>query len=109
MKSKYGNKKTVVDGIQFDSKKEAERYKKLLLLEKAGVILDLQRQFKYEISPPIVLYGRKRPARVYVADFVYGLVDGKVVVEDCKGVCTETYKLKRHMMRAQYGIEILET
>ena len=51
MRNKYGNKKTVVDGITFDSRKEAKRYQELKLLEKAGEIKDLRRQVKYELIP----------------------------------------------------------
>ena len=48
---KYRNKKVEVDGILFDSKKEANRYMELKLLEKAGEITDLKRQVRYELIP----------------------------------------------------------
>ena len=50
-KSKYGSRKTIVDGISFDSKKEASRYRELLLLERAGKIGNLRRQVKYVLIP----------------------------------------------------------
>lgn len=119
-KSKYHAQKTVVDGITFDSKKEARRYGELKLLERAGELSDLRLQVKYELIPEqrepgtIGPRGGKRPgkrleaARYYVADFVYTR-NGETVVEDCKGVRTDVYKLKRAMMLWRYGIRIHET
>jgi hypothetical protein len=65
MKSKYRNVKTEVDGIKFDSKKEATRYGQLRLLEKAGLIGNLRLQVQY----PLIVHGVKVGS--YVADFVY--------------------------------------
>lgn len=45
--NKYGNIKTVIDGIKFDSKRESERYLELKLLEKAGEISDLKLQPRF--------------------------------------------------------------
>ena len=72
-KSKYGNTPTMVDGIRFDSKKEAKRYKALLLLLKAGVIAFLRRQVKYQLND-----GGKFSYE-YIADFVY--LDTKIMKE----------------------------
>lgn len=105
--SKYGNRKTMVDGITFDSLAEAKRYSLLKVLERAGQITDLQRQVKFELAPPVRLGGRGRPALRYFADFVY-LQDGERVVEDVKGKATEGYRIKRHLMKAIHGIEIKE-
>jgi hypothetical protein len=105
---KYGNIKTVVDGIVFDSKKEAKRYAELKLLEKAGKIYLLVLQPEYIIAAPCVINGRKMAARKYRADFSY-IQDGKEIVEDTKGMKTDMYKLKRHLMASIHGIEILET
>lgn len=101
---KYHNSKTVIDGIRFDSKKEAKRYLELKILEKAGVIKDLRRQVPY------VLINKSRYGRAikYVADFVY-YEDDKLVVEDVKGVLTPLYKLKKRLMAEVYGIEVKET
>lgn len=101
---KYHNSKTVIDGIRFDSKKEAKRYLELKILEKAGVIKDLRRQVPYVIINKS-RYGR---AIKYVADFVY-YEDDKLVVEDVKGVLTPLYKLKKRLMAEVYGIEVKET
>lgn len=105
--SKYGNKKTELDGIVFDSKAEAKRYSQLRMLERAGQISDLQRQVKFELVRGVRLYGRSRPAIKYIADFVYNQ-GGHQVVEDVKGMLTPVYRLKRHLMMAMHGIEIRE-
>lgn len=102
-RSKYRNRKTVVDGITFDSKREAERYKELRLLERGGLITDLRLQVPFELIP-------KQPgerAVKYVADFVY-TENGRMVVEDVKGYRTDVYRLKRRMMQVKYGITIQE-
>lgn len=101
---KYHNSKTVIDGIRFDSKKEAKRYLELKILEKAGAIKDLRRQVPY------VLINKSRYGRAikYVADFVY-YEDDKLVVEDVKGVRTPVYKLKKRLMAERFEIEVKET
>ena len=74
--NKYGSKKIEVDGIVFDSKKEAKRYSELLLLEKAGEISDLQRQVKYVLIPAqyAEVNGKRKCIErecVYISDFTY--------------------------------------
>lgn len=101
-RSKYNNRKTVVDGITFDSEWEAERYQELQLLERAGHIVNLRLQVPYVLA----INGVK--ICTYVADFVY-LECGEEIVEDAKGMLTDVYKLKRRLMKAIYGIEIRET
>lgn len=109
MRSKYGNRKTVVNGLQFDSQAEASRYSYLVVLERAGVISELRRQVPIEIAPGVKIRTnpRKSPAIRYVADFVYRKSDGNEVVEDVKGDLTPIYKLKRHLLALQ-GIHINE-
>lgn len=105
MANKYGNIKTVTsDGIKHDSIKEANRWCDLLLLQRAGVIHDLQRQVKFELIPK---QEGERPV-YYIADFVY-IENGRRVVEDAKGCRTEVYKLKKKMMLYFHGIRIKET
>lgn len=107
--SKYGNKKTKIGELLFDSKREADRWVLLKAAEKSGEIRGLERQVSFEIAPSVVLDGRKRPARRYVADFRYTRTqDGAVVVEDAKGVATEAYRLKRHLVRSVHGVEVVE-
>jgi hypothetical protein len=104
-RAKYGNTKTTVDGIKFDSRKEANRFCELKLLQKAGAIsaLELQPEF------PIVMNG-KRVAK-YCGDFRYEQY-GSVVVEDVKSPVTRrdpVYRLKKKLVEAQYGIQVTET
>lgn len=105
---KYRNKKTMVDGILFDSKKEANRWIELKLLERAGQITDLERQVKYTLIPSQRIDGKVvERAITYTADFVY-LENGEKVVEDTKGVRTKEYILKRKLMLYMHGIVIKE-
>lgn len=101
--SKYRAKPTVIDGIRFASRKEAQRYTELKLLERAGAISELRLQVPYELIPK---HGRERAIK-YIADFVYN-EDGQTIVEDVKGYRTDVYKLKRRLMYERYGIEIRE-
>lgn len=103
--SKYGAVRTFCDGVWFDSKKEADRWIQLKLLERAGEISELRRQQRFELIPK----NDKYRAVAYVADFMY--VDNRtrrVIVEDTKGFKTEAYKLKAKMMYHKYGIEVKE-
>ena len=104
-KSKYGAVKTEVDGIMFDSKREASRYQELRLLEQAGEIANLRLQVPYILFPKNE-HGR---ALKYIADFVYKDDTGALVVEDAKGHSTDVYKIKRRLMAELKGIEIKET
>lgn len=109
-KSKYNARKTTIDGITFDSAREAKRYQELKLMERAGVICDLRRQVKFELQPAFYLDGKTYRAINYIADFVYYKVkSGDEVVEDCKGFRTDVYKLKAKMFAYRYGVSILET
>lgn len=101
-KHKYGARKTIVDGITFASAKEARRYSELKLLEKAGVIRNLELQSKF----PIIINGIK--CFSWLADFVYFEGDDRII-EDCKGFRTPMYRLKRKCVIAMYGVKILET
>ncbi len=107
---KYKNSKTEVDGILFDSKKEAQRYQDLKMLEMAGAIknLHLQPKIKIEIGGIKLMFDSGRQV-TYIGDFQYYDNDlGKFIVEDTKGYRTRDYKLKKAMVRAM-GIEIVET
>ncbi len=107
--SKYKNKKVVVDGITFDSKKEATRYHQLKLFERAGLISDLKLQKEFELIPSQRINGKVvERACKYKADFVY-VEDGEMVVEDTKGVRTADYVIKRKLMLYVHGIRIRET
>ena len=106
--SKYRARKTTVDGITFDSRKEADRYLVLKGMEKDGSIEDLRRQVRYELVPAFDVDGRHYRPVYYVADFVY-VEDGKEVVEDVKGVRTDVYRLKSKLFARRYGMSIKET
>jgi hypothetical protein len=99
---KYGNRKTEVDGHLFDSAAEARRYGELKLLLDAGKIERLTLQPRY------TLYGSDgEKVCTYVADFTY-LEDGAWKVEDVKGVKTAVYRIKKKLMKADYGIDVIE-
>lgn len=123
-RSKYGNKKIMLDSLSFDSRKEARRYTELKLLERAGKIKDLELQKSFELIPAqyedtgeVYTRGANKgqPKRgkciekavTYKADFVY-IEDGKTVVEDTKGFRTKDYILKRKLMLYIHRIRIRE-
>lgn len=99
----------MVDGVWFDSQREAKRYGQLKMLERAGEISALELQHTFILALPVVLNGRKKPALRYVADFCYNTADGFPVVEDCKGHKTAVYRIKQHLMKSIFGIDIKET
>lgn len=102
--SKYNNEKPVIDGIQFDSKKEGKRYGQLKMKRRAGLIGLLRMQVYYELNP-----GGEFSLK-YKADFVYwDLEKDCEVVEDCKGLQTPEYKKKKKLMLKIHGIKIFET
>lgn len=102
--SKYKNVKTTVDGIVFDSKKEAHRYAELKLLLRSGAIKELELQPKFTFP----LTYRSGRHITYAADFRYNQ-DGKSVVEDVKGVQTREFKLKEAMLRYFFNITVVLT
>lgn len=106
--SKYHAKKTTVDGIEFDSAKEAKRYAKLRDMAAVGEIDDLRLQVPFELVPSFECDGVKYRGMRYVADFVY-YRDGKRVVEDCKGFKTSEYKMKKKLMAYLNHINIEES
>ena len=122
--SKYKAQKTEIDGIVFDSKKEATRYLQLRELLKAGEIQNLRRQVKYVLIPAQreqsteVFKSGKNKGKLkdgkllekecsYYADFVYQKGD-EIIVEDVKGIRTDAYKIKRKLMLKEFGIKIKE-
>lgn len=106
--NKYKNKKTTVDGITFDSKKEANRYLQLKLLQKNNKIKNITYQKKFVLIP-------KQPGErecSYYADFVYiDCQTGETIVEDVKPskkYKTDAYKIKKKLMLYVHGIKINE-
>lgn len=109
--SKYHNRKVMVDGITFDSQKEAQRYAELKLLERAGEIYDLQRQVPFVVIPEQRDQNGKLLEREvkYIADFTYKEKGSlRRVVEDVKGLKTDVYKIKKKLMLYRNGIRIKE-
>ena len=100
-RSKYGAIKETVDGVRFASKREAKRYKELMLLFRAGKIrnLELQPEFEFKIDGVKMF--------TYRADFAYFEGEQRVI-EDAKGVRTDVYKLKKKIVEKTYNIRIQE-
>ena len=99
MKSKYNNRKTVIDGITFDSNKEAKRYTVLRSLQEGGYIKGLSLQVPFELIPK---QDGERAVK-YIADFVYYDIEKQMhIVEDVKGFKTDVYKLKRKLFKYRY-------
>ncbi|MBO5663597.1 MAG: DUF1064 domain-containing protein [Clostridia bacterium] len=131
-RNKYYSRKITIEGMTFDSKKEARRYRELRLLEKAGEVTDLKRQVEYELIPAQFeeiptgetykrgdRKGQPKTKRVclelgvkYVADFTYTTKDGETVVEDVKGYkgggAYSMFTIKRKLMLYVHGIRIRE-
>lgn len=99
---KYRNVKTIIDGITFDSKKEAAYYSKLKLLVKSGDVITFERQVIY----PIII--NKIKVCTYIADFVVTWKTSGVKVIDVKGMKTPMYNLKKKLMKAVLDITIFE-
>lgn len=102
-RSKYGNKRTKIDGITFASKAEANRYLILKSREQAGEIQDLHCHPRFVIQESFWNEGNHVRAITYEADFEYYLPDGVQVVEDVKGVETKVFKIKAKMFKKHYG------
>lgn len=111
--NKYGNRKTELDGIVFDSKREAQRYAELKLMERAKEIYELQLQVPFVLIPA----QKDEKGRVierevrYKADFTYrDIKTGRLVVEDVKSEATKTkeYIIKRKLMLYRLGLRIKE-
>ncbi len=101
--SKYHSKRTEVDGITFDSKKESARFAELRMLEKTGNITDLVLQPKFLLCDKVKWEGVTLRSRSYKADFQY--FDPwleATIVEDVKGYRTDLYKLKRSLFLNLY-------
>ena len=109
---KYRNVKTEVDGIKFDSKKEAKRWQELRALQKAGKLRDLAHQWRYFLVPAQTRADGKKERRIdYVADFAYVDADGVTHVEDVKSPASRklpAYIIKRKLMLFIHGITVRE-
>jgi hypothetical protein len=97
---KFGNTKTTVDGIIFDSKAESKHWFELKIRERAGEISNLQRQVTYRLEVNGELICK------YIADYVY-MENGQEVTADCKGFITPEFRIKAKLFKAIYGRDIL--
>ena len=105
MATKYHNRKTTYQGVRFDSQKEAKRYQELQWMQQAGLIQDLELQPRYDL----IVNGHK--LGFYRGDFRYKEVaTDSVILEDVKSPATRTavYRLKKKLVKALYGVEIIE-
>lgn len=101
-KKKYNNRITLVDGINFDSKREAEYYKELLLLKKVGEIKEIELQPKFTLLKGFKKNGVTHRAITYKADFRVTYQDNTISIIDVKGVETEVFKIKRKLFEHLY-------
>ncbi|ADV47042.1 DUF1064 domain-containing protein [Nitratifractor salsuginis] len=107
MRHKYRAKKITIDGYTFDSRAEGRRYQELRLLERAGKIQDLQLQpvfylaERYKIATNTTKNGKSTVGGLkYTADFQY-VQDGRMVVEDVKGMVTTDYNMRKKLFMAK--------
>lgn len=99
--NKYKNTKIVVDNIKFDSNLEAIRYRQLKLLQRAKQISNLRLQVPFLLQEGFKKNGTTHRKIEYIADFVYE-ENGQTVVEDTKGMKTETFKIKQKLFEYKY-------
>jgi len=101
LRTKYNNKKTIVDGYSFSSKLEAKHYNELKLLLRAGYISALTLQKAFILQDKFKHDGKTERAITYICDFYY-IKDGKEYAIDSKGFKTEVYKIKRKLFLFKY-------
>lgn len=98
---KYRNKKVQVDMYVFDSIAEAKRYKELKLLEREGKISNLKLQPHFLLQESFRKNGKTYRKVEYIADFKY-IENGRIIVEDVKGMQTDVFKLKHKLFEKKY-------
>lgn len=96
-RSKYG----AVRVGPFASKREAQHFAKLKMLEQSGNIKNLQQQVRFNLQV------NDQKICTYVADFVYEMPDGKIVIDETKGFKTDVFKLKWKLLQAIHGNNFL--
>ena len=100
--NKYNNKKTIVDGIKFDSEMESNYYIYLKQLKEIGEVVDFILQPTYLLQEGFNLNGKRIRPITYKADFKVIYKDGHEEVIDVKGKITEEFKIKRKMLLYRY-------
>lgn len=106
--SKYGARKTTIDGIVFDSNLEANYYCQLKMLMKAKIVSSFEVQPTFELQEGYKKGKRKIQPITYIADFHVYYADGREEIVDCKGLKTEVYRIKKKIFEYKYGFEIKE-
>jgi len=101
-KTKYGSKKTEIDGIKFDSKAEAKYYEQLKWLQEHKQILFFRKQPRYLLQEAFEKDGKSYRKIEYIADFEVHHLDGTIEVVDVKGIETEAFKIKRKLFEKKY-------
>ncbi len=99
---KYGNRVTEVNGIAFDSKKEAAYYEDLLWRQRTGAVKSIELQPKFVLQPGYKREGKKIRPIIYKADFKVTEADGNIYYVDTKGMKTPVYLLKKKMLLYKY-------
>ncbi len=99
---KYHREKAALDGIMFDSTKERDYYAELKMLQKAGEVVNIELQPKFELQPGFERNGKKERAIIYRADFKVSYADGHIEIVDTKGFKTDVYGIKRKMLLYRY-------
>lgn len=97
-KNKYNAKKTEVDGITFDSAKEARKYAELRLLQRAGEVTEIELQPKFTLLPGFRYRGKKIQGVTYTADFLVTYKDGSRQIVETKGYKTRDYILRKKLL-----------
>ena len=100
--NKYNNKKTIVDGIKFDSEMESHYYIYVKQLKEMGEVVDFVLQPTYLLQEGFNLNGKRIRPITYKADFKVIYKDGHEEVIDVKGKITEEFKIKRKMLLYRY-------
>lgn len=99
---KYGNKITEVDGIAFDSTKEADYYANLKWLQCTGAVKSIELQPEFVLQPAYEIAGKRIRPIIYRADFKVTEADGHIYYVDTKGMRTQVYLLKKKMLLYKY-------
>jgi hypothetical protein len=110
MANKFNAKKTTIGGITFDSKKEGNYYRQLLLQKKAKK--DSERVVSIELQPRYDIIVNSQKIGFYKADFKATFADGNIQIIDVKGLkkgsAYALFRLKKKLIEAIYDIEIIE-
>lgn len=100
--TKFNNQKTDVDGIRFDSRKEAKYYEDLLWLQRTGTVKSIELQPEFVLQPAYEVAGKKIRPIIYRADFKVTEATGHIYYVDTKGMRTQVYLLKKKMLLYKY-------